>query len=43
MSINFNKESVFNLKAIPLESVRGEVGGLLVQDVTIFAAFAIFY
>lgn len=39
MSINFNKESVFNLKSIPVESVRGEVGGLLVQGEAPLYAF----
>ena len=39
MSINFNKESVFNLKAIPVESVRSEVSGLLVQGEAPLYAF----
>ncbi len=30
MAINFNKESVFNLKPIPTENVRDEVRGLLI-------------
>ncbi len=31
MSINFNQDSVFNLKEIKLESVRGDVDGLLID------------
>ncbi len=32
MAINFNKDSVFNLKPIDLSSVRNEVSGLLIND-----------
>ena len=31
MAINFNANSAWNLKPIPLDSVRGEVNGLLVS------------
>ncbi len=30
MAVNFNSNSVFNLKPINKESVRGEVNGLLI-------------
>lgn len=30
MAVNFNKDSVFNLKPISLESVRGEIDAMLV-------------
>lgn len=39
MSISFNKESVFNLKPIPLENVRNEVNGLLVGGEECIMAF----
>ena len=39
MAINFNTNSVFNLKPINLELVRGEVQGLLIQDEQIMYAF----
>ena len=39
MSISFNKESVFNLKPIPLENVRNEVNGLLVSGEECIMAF----
>ena len=31
MAINFNANSAWNLKPIPLDSVRGEVNGLLIS------------
>ncbi len=31
MSVNFNKDSVFNLKEIKLESIRKDVDGLLID------------
>lgn len=37
--INFNKDSVFNLKPIDLSEVRGEVNGLLINGEEIVAAF----
>ena len=37
--INFNKESVFNLKPIDLASVRGEVSGLLIPGEVMLSAF----
>lgn len=39
MSINFNRESVFNLRPISVESIRSEVGGLLVQNEVPLYAF----
>ena len=39
MAISFNKESVFNLKPIPLENVREELNGLLVEGETCIFAF----
>ena len=37
--INFNKNSVFNLKEIPLDSVRKEVSGLMVPGEEMLMAF----
>ena len=37
--INFNKDSVFNLKPISVEEVRSEVHGLLVDGEAILCAF----
>ena len=39
MSINFNKNSAFNLKPIDLKEIRDEVGGLLVQGEKSILAF----
>lgn len=39
MAINFNQNSVFNLKPIGLESVRGEVQGLLINGEQVLYAF----
>ena len=39
MALNFNKESVFNLKPIPVENVRDEVKGLLISGETCVFAF----
>ena len=39
MAISFNRESVFNLKPIPLESVRKEVYGLLISGEECVLAF----
>ncbi len=39
MAINFNSESVFNLRPVPLESIRNEVYGLLVSGEECAAAF----
>ena len=39
MAISFNKESVFNLKPIPLESVKNDVNGLLVSGEECIMAF----
>ena len=39
MALSFNKESVFNLKPISLESVRGEVQGLLIHGEECIYAF----
>ena len=39
MAINFNKDSVFNLKPINIENVRNEVKGLLLVDESIVMAF----
>ncbi|MCR5624628.1 MAG: PH domain-containing protein [Lachnospiraceae bacterium] len=39
MPINFNQESVFNLKPIETEDVREEVFGLLLDDEKIIYAF----
>ena len=32
MPINFNQSSVFNLKPIPVESIRNDVTGLLIEE-----------
>ena len=39
MAINFNQNSVFNLKPINVDSVRGEVRGLLIGGEEVFCAF----
>ena len=39
MAISFNKNSVWNLKQIPLEGVRNEVNGLLIQGEVAVMAF----
>ena len=39
MAINFNQDSVFNLKPINTQDVRGEVNGLLIQGEQIIYAF----
>ncbi len=39
MAINFNQNSVFNLKPIDIENVRAEVQGLLVNGEDIVFAF----
>lgn len=39
MAINFNKSSIFNLKPIPIDSVRKEVDGLLIGGEEIACAF----
>lgn len=39
MSVNFNQDSVFNLKEIKLESVRKDVDGLLVNGEEAVMAF----
>ncbi len=39
MAISFNKNSVFNLKPIALDSVRNEVSGLLVEGEAAVMAF----
>lgn len=39
MAINMNKNSVFNLKPIPLSAVRSEVGGLLIRGEEAVMAF----
>lgn len=39
MAINFNKDSVFNLKPISVDSVRREVEGLLIGGEVVAAAF----
>jgi len=39
MAINFNQNSVFNLKLINKESVRNEVQGLLIKGEEILYAF----
>ena len=39
MAINFNRESVFNLKPIPVENVLDEVKGLLISGETCALAF----
>ena len=37
--INFNKDSVFNLKPIEINEVRNEVHGLLINGEEILCAF----
>lgn len=39
MAISFNQSSVFNLKPIPVESVRNDVGGLLIEGEAAVMAF----
>lgn len=39
MAINFNKDSVFNLKPIPLDNVREDVKGLLINGEMLGLAF----
>lgn len=39
MAINFNQSSVFNLKPISIDSVRGEVQGLLIGGEEVMYAF----
>ena len=39
MAINFNQNSVFNLKPIEIESVRQEISGMLTSTEIIAAAF----
>ena len=39
MPINFNEDSVWNLRAIKPESVRADVNGLLIGGATIVSAF----
>ena len=39
MAVNFNSNSVFNLKSINVDSVRGEVDGLLIAGEQIEFAF----
>ncbi len=39
MAINFNKDSVFNLKPINPDYVRNEVAGLLIQNEQVLYAF----
>lgn len=39
MPINFNEDSVWNLRAIKPESVRADVNGLLISGETIVSAF----
>ncbi len=39
MAINFNANSVFNLKQIPADAVRQEVGGLLINGENVVFAF----
>ena len=39
MAVNFNQNSVFNLKQISNDSVRGEVQGLLVNGEEVIYAF----
>lgn len=39
MAINFNQNSVFNLKPINKDSVRGEVQGLLINGEEVLYAF----
>ena len=39
MAVNFNQDSVFNLKPISNDQVRGEVDGLLIADEKVEFAF----
>ena len=39
MAVNFNQDSVFNLKPISNDEVRGEVDGLLIADENVEFAF----
>ena len=39
MAVNFNQDSVFNLKPISNDEVRGEVDGLLIADEKVEFAF----
>ena len=39
MAISFNRNSVFNLKPIPVDSIRNELYGLLINEEFIIAAF----
>lgn len=39
MAVNFNQDSVFNLKPISNDEVRGEVNGLLIADEKVEFAF----
>lgn len=39
MAVNFNQNSVFNLKPIDLEAIRNEVSGLLIEGETPLLAF----
>ena len=39
MAINFNQNSVFNLKPINTDAVRGEVNGLLIGGENVICAF----
>jgi hypothetical protein len=39
MAVNFNKDSVWNLKQISVDSVRNEVNGLLIDGESIVMAF----
>ena len=39
MSVNFNKDSVFNLKEIKLDSIRKDVAGLLIEGEEAVMAF----
>lgn len=39
MAVNFNQNSVFNLKPIEVESVRDEVKGLLIMNEEVIFAF----
>lgn len=39
MAVNFNQDSVFNLKLISNDEVRGEVDGLLIADEKVEFAF----
>ena len=39
MAVNFNQNSVFNLKSISNDSVRNEVSGLLINGEEIIYAF----